>query len=179
MTTPGLERMTMDYPVIVTRRPAPQSRAATMTEPAGPVAAGLAVRAADTGRLLMLQRAIADGDPAGGMWEFPGGKLDPGETPEIAAVREWQEETGQLVPDGETTGTWASANGVYRGFVRTIPAEAAVPVASGRDQVINPDDPDGDQVEAIAWWDPTHLADNPAVRPELAATLPEVLAALQ
>jgi len=56
-----------------------------------PVAAGLAVRAADTGRILMLQRAHDPADPAAGLFEFPGGCLEPGETPMAAAVREWQE----------------------------------------------------------------------------------------
>lgn len=149
----------------------------------GPAAAGLAVRAADTGRVLMLQRALPvdgeDDDPAAGTFEMPGGKLDPGETPIGAARREWAEETGCPVPKGTITGQWASPDGVYQGFVLTIPSEDAVPIFGDRDHVTNPDDPDGDRVEALVWWDPAHLVDNPAVRAELADALPAVLRALK
>ena len=34
-------------------------------------------------------------------WEMPGGKIDPGETPEEAAIREFREETGCDVVDLE------------------------------------------------------------------------------
>lgn len=140
-----------------------------------PVAAGLTVVAADTGRVLMLQRALEPGDPAGGTWEFPGGCLDPGETAVVAAEREWQEETGCMLPRGMLTGTWTSADGVYQGFTYVVPSEAGVPIFDGRDSVSNPDDPDGDHIEALAWWDPSQLMDCPALRPELARDLATIL----
>jgi 8-oxo-dGTP pyrophosphatase MutT (NUDIX family) len=146
---------------------------------APPIAAGLVVLAADTGRVLMLQRAVAENDPAAGYWELPGGHIDAGERAEESARREWAEETGCPVPDGTITGGWTCRSGVYQGFVLTIASEDLVPVHEGRDQVINPDDPDGDQVEAIAWWDvKQQLPGNPAVRPELLADLDLLLGAL-
>lgn len=42
------------------------------------------------GRVLLAQRP-AD-KPMGGLWEFPGGKIEPGETPESALIRELTEE---------------------------------------------------------------------------------------
>ncbi|MFN7057122.1 8-oxo-dGTP diphosphatase MutT [Hyphomonas sp.] len=42
------------------------------------------------GRVLLAQRP--EGKQLAGLWEFPGGKLEPGETPEAALVRELQEE---------------------------------------------------------------------------------------
>jgi 8-oxo-dGTP pyrophosphatase MutT (NUDIX family) len=142
---------------------------------AGEVAvAGLAVQAADTGRVLMLQRALDEGDPAAGFWEFPGGHLENGESALAAAWREWAEETAAIPAPGVQAGSWTSADGVYQGIVWTIECESMVPVRGGQ-VVPNPDDPDGDLVEAIAWWNPADLPGNPVVRPELAASLPEVL----
>jgi 8-oxo-dGTP diphosphatase len=44
------------------------------------------------GRVLLAQRP--EGKQLAGMWEFPGGKVEPGETPEECLVRELREEIG-------------------------------------------------------------------------------------
>jgi 8-oxo-dGTP diphosphatase len=43
-------------------------------------------------RILLAQRPA--GKPMAGLWEFPGGKIEPGELPEAALVRELEEELG-------------------------------------------------------------------------------------
>lgn len=44
------------------------------------------------GRVLLAQRP--EGKPMAGLWEFPGGKVETGETPEDSLVRELKEELG-------------------------------------------------------------------------------------
>lgn len=44
------------------------------------------------GRVLLAQRP--EGKSMAGLWEFPGGKVDPGEAPELSLIRELQEELG-------------------------------------------------------------------------------------
>lgn len=44
----------------------------------------------DRGRVLLQQRP--PGKPMAGLWEFPGGKIEPGERPEAALARELHEE---------------------------------------------------------------------------------------
>lgn len=47
------------------------------------------------GRVLLQQRAAHRS--MAGLWEFPGGKIETGETPEVALARELEEELGVLV----------------------------------------------------------------------------------
>jgi 8-oxo-dGTP diphosphatase len=63
----------------------------------GTLCAGAVVRD-DAGRLLLVQRGI---EPARGTWSLPGGRVEPGETVDAAAVREVREETGLTVTIGE------------------------------------------------------------------------------
>lgn len=51
------------------------------------------------GRILLARRTV--GRDLAGLWEFPGGKVDPGETPEQALVRELREELGIEATVGE------------------------------------------------------------------------------
>ena len=47
------------------------------------------------GRVLVSQRP--EGKSLAGLWEFPGGKVEPGERPEVALIRELGEELGIAV----------------------------------------------------------------------------------
>jgi 8-oxo-dGTP diphosphatase len=49
-----------------------------------------AILVREDGAVLVCQRAL--GSHLGGLWEFPGGKVEPGETPEAALIREMREE---------------------------------------------------------------------------------------
>lgn len=67
----------------------------------------------DDDRILLIHwRDPHDGHP---VWEPPGGGIEPGETPAVAALREWQEETGiqgiELDPEPTAVGRDAYWNG--------------------------------------------------------------------
>ena len=64
-----------------------------MTEAVLPTVLVVAVALIDVdGRVLIAQRP--EGKALAGLWEFPGGKVEPGERPEAALIRELNEELG-------------------------------------------------------------------------------------
>jgi 8-oxo-dGTP diphosphatase len=56
----------------------------------------------EDGRVLACERS--DPPEMAGRWEFPGGKVEPGESEEEALIRECEEELGVLVAVGERIG---------------------------------------------------------------------------
>ena len=76
----------------------------------------VAVAVADAKGLILMQKRPEQAVHAG-LWEFPGGKVEPGETPEDAACRELREELGieararDLSPVGFASGPAQGARG--------------------------------------------------------------------
>jgi 8-oxo-dGTP diphosphatase len=109
-----------------------------------------AVALIDTdGRVLLAQRPA--GKSLAGLWEFPGGKVEPGESPEAALIRELQEELG--------IDTWASclapltfASHAYPDFHLLMPLFACRKwqgIARGQEG------------QSLAWVRPENLRDYP------------------
>ena len=104
----------------------------------------------DAGRVLAARRTRPLA--AAGRWEFPGGKVEPGETPEAALVREVAEELGCTiavegwlegrVPIGDSLR--AERRGRPPGGRRAGPARARPGALAGRDELDDVDwlDPD-------------------------------------
>lgn len=70
------------------------------------------------GRVLLARRP--EGKKLAGLWEFPGGKLNPGETPEAALIRELKEELGIDV-SAACLAPFAFASHDYEGFHLLMP----------------------------------------------------------
>ncbi len=104
----------------------------------------------DAGRVLMQKRR--KDSVHGGLWEFPGGKVEPGETPESAAMREIEEELGVAL-DGKALAPVTFASG------------AAHPAGPPRPLVILlyrcmdwRGVPQCLEADAIAWFAPEEIA---------------------
>jgi 8-oxo-dGTP diphosphatase len=70
------------------------------------------------GRVLLARRP--EGKKMAGLWEFPGGKMNPGETPEAALIRELREELGIDVA-AACLAPFAFASHDYEGFHLLMP----------------------------------------------------------
>jgi 8-oxo-dGTP diphosphatase len=70
------------------------------------------------GRILLARRP--EGKKMAGLWEFPGGKIDSGETPEAALIRELKEELGIGV-EAKNLSPFVFASHAYDGFHLLMP----------------------------------------------------------
>ena len=70
------------------------------------------------GRVLICQRP--EGKQLAGLWEFPGGKVEAGETPEAALIRELKEELGIEVKQA-CLAPFVFASHAYEGFHLLMP----------------------------------------------------------
>jgi len=100
-------------------------------------------------RVLLAQRP--PGKQLAGLWEFPGGKVDPGETPEAALIRELREELA--VDTAESClAPFTFASHTYEGFHLLMPLYVCR-VWQG-----NPTPQEG---QTLAWVRPNKMKDYP------------------
>lgn len=101
------------------------------------------------GRILLTQRPAHK--QLGGLWEFPGGKIEAGETPETALARELWEELDLLV-DPRVFEPFAFASHAYPEFHLLMPLYIATRW-SGQPKL------DPDAAQALAWAPANTLRD--------------------
>ncbi len=112
------------------------------------VVAAVALIDAD-GRVLLARRP--EGKPMAGLWEFPGGKVGPGETPEAALIRELKEEISIDVTTSCLAPFTFASHG-YDGFHLLMPLY----VCRVWDGVARPN-----EGQELAWVRPERLRDYP------------------
>jgi 8-oxo-dGTP diphosphatase len=101
------------------------------------------------GRVLLAQRP--EGKSMAGLWEFPGGKVEPGETPEAALIRELHEELG-IDTQESCLAPLTFASHAYESFHLLMPL-----FACRRWQ----GQPHGRENQALEWVRPNRLRDYP------------------
>ncbi len=103
------------------------------------------------GRVLITQRPAHKA--FGGSWEFPGGKVESGEAPELALVRELKEEL-DLTVEPDALDPFAFASHAYRDFHLLMPLYT---ITRWRGEPkLNPD-----AVQALAWVRAREMRDYP------------------
>lgn len=103
------------------------------------------------GRVLITQRPAHK--ELGGLWEFPGGKVEPGEAPEAALVRELREEL-ELNVEPDALDPFAFASHAYPDFHLLMPLYL-VSRWRGEPKLHR------DAAQAIAWARPQELRNYP------------------
>jgi len=103
----------------------------------------------DEGRVLLARHAAA------GIWSFPGGAVEPLETPADAAVREVWEELGVVVELSRLVGVYAGPHFVVRYENGDETAYLAV-LFEGR-LVRGTPRPDGEEILEVRWVNPSDL----------------------
>lgn len=101
------------------------------------------------GRLLLAKRP--KGKSMAGLWEFPGGKIEAGETPEQALARELREELS-IEAEAEDMDPFSFASHAYEGF------HLLMPVFMLHKWAGQPEPREGQELE---WVSPDHLGDYP------------------
>ena len=134
-----------------------------MTKPLLLVAAAALIDA--DGRVLICQRP--EGKQLAGLWEFPGGKVEAGETPEACLIRELEEELGIVVPHA-CLAPFVFASHEYEAFHLLMPLFLC---RRWEGQIV------AREHEALAWVKPSKLSDYPMppADPPLVAWLRDLL----